>query len=352
MTMPGLGAIAGVHGAGVSFWRSLYAKGRLKTSSLPRPVISVGNITLGGTGKTPFVASLARLLSEEGYLCCILSRGYGGVRAEDPVIVSSYDRILHGASESGDEPYLLARLLPGVPVVVGCDKHAAGLLALERLKAHVFLLDDGFQSWRLKRDIDIVLIDATDPWGGRALLPAGRLREPLDGLKRAHLIGITRSHLVDADRLARLRDELTSLVPNPQIFFTRSVAAGLRKLPRGSESLDAVRGRDVLAFAGVGNPDAYFRDLELAGARIVERKAFPDHHRYTSAELAALIDDAQSAGAVAIVTTEKDAVRLPPLPRDAPVPVYALHQQVQPDGADTLLRWLVSRLGQAERAQR
>src|SRR6185503_16001750 len=100
------------------------------------------------------------------------SRGYGGVRAEDPIVVSSYDRILHGAAESGDEPYLLARLLPGVPVVVGRDKHAAGLLALEKLKAHVFLLDDGFQSWRLKRDVDIVMIDATDPWGGRALLPA------------------------------------------------------------------------------------------------------------------------------------------------------------------------------------
>lgn len=346
--VPGAGALATVHASGVRLWRGLYEKGRFAKKTLPRPVISVGNIAVGGTGKTPFVESLARLLSGEGYLTCIISRGYRGARQQDPLLVSTYTRILHGASEAGDEPYLLARRLPGVPVVVGRDKHAAGMLALAKVKVHVFLLDDGFQSWGLNRDVDICLIDALDPWGGDALLPKGRLREPLDGLRRAHLIGITRAHHAEQARLQKLRAELVEKVANPQVFFTRTMLMGLRLLPRGLADLAEIRARPVLAFAGIGSPAQFFDDLQGTGARIVARREFADHHPYTGDDLRALLNAAADAGASALVTTEKDAVRLPPLPRDI-LPIYALRHVVEPENPETLLRWLSARIQAASK---
>lgn len=341
--IPGAAPLAALHGRAIRFWRRQHETGRLTVKKLPLPVVSVGNLTLGGTGKTPFVESLARLLSDEGYLTCILSRGYKGRRMEDPLLVSHYTRILHGASEAGDEPYLLARRLPGVPVVVGRDKHEAGLFALEHVSAHVFLLDDGFQSWGLHRDVDIVLLDATDPWGGRALLPKGRLREPLDGLARAHLIGITRAHLADQSQLQKLRTELLEIVPHPQVFFTRTVLTGLRRLPRGKAELSELRGLKVAAFAGIGRPEQFFKDLEATGAVLALRREFPDHHAYAPSDLAELAEAALRAGASALVTTEKDAVRLPSLEPGMPE-TLVLRQAVEPEAPETLLRWLAAKI--------
>jgi tetraacyldisaccharide 4'-kinase len=342
-SFPGAGALSSAHEWGVRWWRSRHEEPSPRVRRLPRPVISVGNLTVGGTGKTPFVESLARLLSDEGYLTCIISRGYRGKRLEDPLLVSTYTRILHGPSEAGDEPYLLARRLPGVPVVVGCDKHAAGELALSQLKVHVFLLDDGFQTWKLHRDVDIALLDALDPWGGGALLPKGRLREPLDGLKRAHLIGITRGHLADQSQLQSLRADLLTWVPHPQVFFTRTLLTGLRRLPRGVAELSELRARPVLAFAGIGAPGQFFRDLEGTGAILAARREFADHHAYTRADVASLVEEARRVGATALVTTEKDAVRLPALPADAP-DAFALRQAVEPETPETLLRWLAAKV--------
>lgn len=345
---PGARALASLHGGAVRAWRGLYESGRRRPRKLPRPVISVGNMTVGGTGKTPFVASLARLLSDEGYLVGIISRGHAGRRLQDPMLVSTYTRILHGPHECGDEPYLLARRLPGVPVVVGHDKHAAGLLALQSLKIHVFLLDDGFQTWNLARDVDIVLLDATDPWGGGALLPAGRLREPLDGLRRSHLIGVTRAHLADQAQLQKLKAELLEKVPHPQVFFTRTLLTGLRRLPKGSAELSELRARRVLAFAGIGAPAQFFRDLEATGAVLAGRREFRDHHAYGASDVESLLRGARECGATALVTTEKDAVRLPRLPDEAP-DAFALLQSVEPETPETLLRWLAAKIPHAGR---
>ncbi len=346
---PGAGILAALNARGVAAYRRLHEKGWLQRRTLPRPVISVGNLTVGGTGKTPFIESVARLLSDEGYLTCILSRGYAGRRLTDPMLVSNHRRVLHGPSEVGDEPFLLATKLPGVPVVVGRDKHAAGMLALESLKVHVFLVDDGFQTFNLHRDVDIVLLDATDPWGGGKLLPAGRLREPPEAILRANLIGITRAHLADQASLQALRAKLIEMVPNPQVFFTRTSLTGLRRLKRGLAELSELRGRRVLAFAGIARPEQFFRDLEAIGAVVVARREFADHHAFSPGDAKDLLESARSAGADALVTTEKDAVRLP-LPRDPALPVYALRLVVEPENPETLLRWLASQIPAKGRA--
>jgi tetraacyldisaccharide 4'-kinase len=346
MSAPGARLLASAHQAVVGLRNRLHDSGRLKAHALPRPVISVGNLTLGGTGKTPFVESLARLLSEEGYLTCILSRGYGGSRAEDPLVVSDYRHIRVGATHAGDEPYLLARKLPGVAVVVGANRFEAGLLALEQFPVHLFLLDDGFQHRALRRDVDIVLLDATNPWGGNALLPAGTLREPRAALRRAHAIGLTRLHQCEPAAAKALQGEIQAAVPGVPLFGTRSITTGIRELPNGRiRTLDAVKGRRVVAFAGIGRPEAFFRDLEAAGATIVARRIFRDHHPYRASDVAELLDEASRCAADAMVTTEKDAVRLPAPPRRA-LPFFALRQEVGPEDPQGLLRFLVSKLPQ------
>lgn len=346
MNAPGARLLASAHEAVVGLRNRLHDSGRLKAHALPRPVISVGNLTLGGTGKTPFVESLARLLSEEGYLTCILSRGYGGSRVEEPLIVSDYRRIHVGATQAGDEPFLLARRLPGVAVVVGANRFEAGLLALEHFPVHLFVLDDGFQHRALRRDIDIVLLDATHPWGGGSLLPAGTLREPRAALRRAHAIGLTRLHQCEPAAAKALQAEIQAAAPGVPLFGTRSITTGLRRLPGGSITRpDAVAGKRVVAFAGIGRPEAFFRDLEAIGANVVARRIFRDHHPYRGIEVDDLLEEASRCAAEAIVTTEKDAVRLPPPPRGT-LPFFALRQEIGAEDPQALLRFVVSKLPQ------
>ena len=344
MSFPGATLVSAAHSGVVTLRNRLYDSGRLKRRSLPRPVISVGNLTLGGTGKTPFVESLAHLLSEEGYIVCILSRGYASARRQGPLLVSDLCRLRAGATMAGDEPYWLARRLPGVPVVVGANRFEAGLFALERLPVHVFLLDDGFQHRSLHRDLDVVLVDATDPWGGGHALPAGTLREPKSALRRAHAIGLTRLHQCDGAAARAVQAEVQQMAPGVPLFGTRARTTGLRCIgQRGLLGVDAVAGRNVLAFAGIGKPAAFFTDLEMLGAKIVARRPFPDHHAFTRADLQGLIDAAIAAGATALVTTEKDAMRLPPPPLGAPE-VLALRQSVESEDPAALLRFVLSKL--------
>ena len=344
MSIPGAGLVAAAHQGVVALRNRLYDSGRLKVRSLPRPVISVGNLTLGGTGKTPLVESLARLLADEGNLVCILSRGHAGVRRTEPLLVADLRRLHAGPSVAGDEPYLLARRLPGVSVVVGANRHAAGLFALERLPVHLFLLDDGFQHRGLRRDLDLVLVDATNPWGGNHLLPAGTLREPRTALRRAHAIGLTRLHQCDGSAARALQEEIQKIAPGVPLFGTRARLTGLRRVgARGILPVSAVSGRNVLAFAGIGRPDSFFADLESLGARIVARRAFQDHHPYTRFDMARLLEVASSSGAEMLVTTEKDAVRLPPPPGNAPA-FLALRQSVEAEDPAALLRFIVSKL--------
>ncbi len=245
---------------------------------LPRPVLSVGNLTFGGTGKTPFVIHVCEGLLRRGRRPVVLSRGY---RATGP--------------EGNDEAKVIRAHLPRVPHVQSPDRHRAGMGILEH--ADVFVLDDGFQHHPLHRDADIVLIDATDPFGGGACPPGGRLREPRAALDRADLVVITRSDLVPLASLGETMREVRALTAAP-------VATG-RFVPSCEEGLE---GREVLVACGIGNPRAFLATVERMGASGARTRFFPDHHAYGAADVAEL-----SGAGLPVVVTEKDAVKLAPL---------------------------------------
>lgn len=272
------------------------------SSRVEVPVLSVGNLTLGGTGKTPIVAWIARRLSDSGVRPAIVSRGYRGKAGRGPLLASSGDGPTCDAALCGDEPFLLASTLPGVMVVVGSDRVAGALLAHSR-GADVIVLDDGFQHRRLDRDLDIVLLDAGDPFGGGRLLPAGRLREPLGGLRRAHAVLITRAR----------RQERFAEIERVVRRHNRSVPI-LTAGHRGVGFVDArgapcERPSRAVAFCGIGSPEGFRADLEACGVELLDFRRWPDHHAYTPRELSDLAGLA-AGHASALVTTEKDLARL------------------------------------------
>ncbi len=288
----------------------LYRHGVISRKRLRNPVISVGNLTVGGTGKTPFVAYLAGVLKKAGYQPVILSRGYRGKAEHSTLVVSDGRTVLCDAGSSGDEPFLLAGQLPGVRVAVGKDRYRSGTLVEQDAGDKVVhILDDGFQHLRLKRNLDILLVDATDPFGGGALLPAGRLREPLTAMGRADLVVITRSHLVgeidDLEAVIRRHNKLTPI----SYFYHDAVGVFDLKSRRQFRTRDFM-GRRVIALAGIGNPGLFVQDLEHYQMDVRHQVLFPDHHPYSQSELDQALESLDENGAEALVTTEKDAVRL------------------------------------------
>lgn len=318
---------------------ALYHKGFLKTHRIPAPVISVGNITAGGTGKTPLVAWLARVVAEDlGRRVCVLTRGYGRVDARRRVVVSDGGQIFADAREGGDEPRLLAEtlLVAGVAVVSDADRVSASRWALENLRSEVFILDDGFQHLRVARDLNVVTLDGADPWGGGRLLPRGRLREPVRELKRADAIVITRADL--APDIESLRAEATRLGGGRARVFTSRVTTR-RVLPLQTQSANADGSQNshansepadsrsrvvasgepqtvvtfpqpVAAFCALGNPQAFFAHLRGDGHAVAYTRAFADHHEYTQADVDDLAREAARRGARSLLTTAKDAVKL------------------------------------------
>ena len=284
----------------------LYDGGVLKQEKLPRPVISVGNLTVGGTGKTPTVIFLANLFKEKGRRPAVLSRGYGG-KAHFPVnVVSDGNRILMGWSEAGDEPILIARAAPGIPVLTGSRRFLTGRAAVEKFGADVLILDDGFQHRSLFRDIDMVLLDAARPVGNGFLLPRGPLREPPDALLRADILlrtgdAVNGEPLREAASLPSFR-----AIHKPQEL----VAGGTGRM----ETVAALSGQKVFAFAGIGSPEAFRRSLTDLGAAVAGFRAFPDHHPYDLSDIERLRRLAARSGAARIVTTEKDGIRLVDFP--------------------------------------
>jgi len=277
--------------------RYLYDAGWWPASHLTVPVISVGNITTGGTGKTPFVAYLARSLQQAGRRPGILSRGYRAPKAQGA----------RQAPRESDEALLLAELLPDVPHITNPDRIAGGY-QLEELGVDLVVLDDGFQHRRLARDLDLVLVDATRPWGleggPEALLPRGLLREPRSSLARAHAIVLTRVDAVSASALAELHSELDRSVPGVGRIETIHEPVGLR---RGEQRLapGALAGREVDLVSGLGHPDAFERSVEALGMRVREHRRFPDHHDYSAEELTGL-----GQGGAPVITSAKDLVKL------------------------------------------
>ena len=323
------------YGTVVAARNRLYDEGLLKQQKLPRPVISVGNLTVGGTGKTPTVILLANLLKERGRRPAVLSRGYGG-RAKAAVnIVSDGNCLLMGWREAGDEPVLIARLAPGVPVLTGPKRLLTGRAAVERLGADVLILDDAFQHRELFRDLDIVMLNATRPFGNGYFLPRGPLREPQEALRRAHLLIRTGG---------TEREE--SLRGGPSLPLFRGVhrprelveAATGRALP-----LTELRGVKVCAFAGIGSPETFRQSLTALGAEVVSFRAFPDHHSYGLPDIESLRRLAAESGAGRIVTTEKDGVRLADYPNFLPeISLLRIGMEITP--ADEFTALLFSRL--------
>lgn len=297
-----------------------YATGIVRTRRLTRPVISVGNLTVGGTGKTPTVALVARLLMARGIRVAVLSRGYGGSLEGEARIVADGRTVFHSAAEAGDEPVLLAGMVPGVMVVIGRDRYAAGLLAQERLDPDVFILDDGYQHLRLHRDLNILLMDCRHPFGNGRTLPAGLLREPPSALDRADLVIYTRCQddvppsAKAAVPACRARHRLLGLEP--------ATGGALR-------DFSALHGQRGFAFAGIADPEAFFTALRQAGLDLAATARFPDHAGYGDAEREQLLATRAASGADYLVTTGKDAVKLAAqLPRLGAVYVAVLELQL------------------------
>ena len=303
-----LAGAAWAYAAGVAVRRWSFDAGLRRARRLSVPVICIGNLTTGGTGKTPATIALVQRLRNRGLAVGVLLRGYGregegiGIAADPSGHRAAWQRV-------GDEAALLAERLPRVPVLVGADRFQAGREALGRFPLDVLVLDDGFQHRHLHRDLDLVMVDATDPLGGGHLLPRGRLREPSSALRRAGALLLSRSDQVkDLDGVRRL---LLRAAPGVPQILTRHRPARLTDLEGpGTHPPGVVRGRRVLAVSGIARPAAFHDTLSGLGATLAGRLPFPDHHPYRPADLETIIRAADAARAEWIVTTEKDAVRL------------------------------------------
>jgi len=304
----GLGGLAGCYRAGLTANLALYQTRLFSRKRFSCPVISIGNITLGGTGKTLATLTLCQWLLRRGRKPAVLSHGYAG-NASAPRVVSDGENLKRGPREAGDEAFLLAASLPGVPVLVGKDRRRSGEMALG-LGAQVLVLDDGFQYWKLEKDCEIVLVDALNPFGNGRLIPRGFLREPVSALRRAQAIWITHSDLVGEEALEALERTLAGIAWGVPIWRTVHQPIALRDFASGEKvGLWTLEGKRVLALSGIGNPASFELLLERLGAEVVAAR-FPDHHLYGEKEIADLLACAAAEVSV-IITTAKDAVRLP-----------------------------------------
>lgn len=295
------------YGAVVRVRNKLYDWNLLRCRRADAAVISVGNLTAGGTGKTPLVIWLARYLAQRGCSCAVLTRGYKTT-----------------AGTLSDEPALLARACEAA-VIVNSDRLAGAKKAVEQHRANVLILDDGFQHRRIRRDVNILTIDATCPFGYGRLLPAGLLREPVSSLRRAHAVVLTRCDLASEEDLAAIEMRIRTIHPDAAIF--RSVHRSMYAKTFGNETIDmaALQTKKLFAFCGIGNPDAFLGGLTRMGLSVVASRSFDDHHAYTEADMLELTEQAAAYGAELLLSTEKDWVKAALLyPRQAKVPLACM----------------------------
>lgn len=291
-------------------------------------VVSVGNITSGGTGKTPTVQHLARGLQRRGVRVAVVARGWGGTLSAKGAVVSDGGTVFCDASQAGDEAVLHARSLPGICVVIGRNRVAATQRARQELGCDVVVLDDGFQFWSLQRDLDIVLLDARRPFGNSHLLPRGRLREPMEALNRADAVVLTRCNLASPQQLARNR-VLVSRQSKAPIYLSNHDPIGLRDEANGEVlGLERLRDLPVGVLSAIADNKGFTASLARFGAQVVATRAHFDHHHWRENEVRQFALEAQQKGAQALVTTEKDAVKLR-ADWCAPLPLWSLAIEIK-----------------------
>lgn len=317
-----------IYGKIIDLRNALYERGVFESFDLDARTISIGNITTGGTGKTPLVAYVANLLAGRGEKVCILTRGYRRENEKRRVLVSDGERLLADFREAGDEPVELAQKLLGKAIVIAdADRVAAAEWAKRKFGVTAFVLDDGFQHRRAKRDVDIVCIDATDAFGSGRMLPNGRLREPVHNLERADIVVITRANLVDD--ISNLKSEISNLSPDAGVFESATTIL----VPTTKKDLDGHPGsRPALAFCGIGNPVSFFEELKRENFSVAVTKAFRDHHLYRQNDVDQLERLASENGAEILLTTAKDAVKLSGLRFE--IPYFAAEIEVKLDDPD------------------
>lgn len=319
-----------------------FRAGIRRTYRLRRPVVSVGNLVVGGTGKTPVVRYVSAGLAARGRRPAVLSYGYGGSLRGEPGVVSDGQRVLLSSEVAGDEPAMLASALPGIPVVVSKHRHLSGRVAVDDLGADVLVLDDGFQVWKLARDFDILLVNADSPLDNRRTLPAGRLREPVTAARRADCI------IATGARSGDVRGAVESMMRREGVVAPVFTAAyrpvSVISLSDGSEHpVSMLLGRPLLAVSAIANPESFGMTLAQAGMTVVGLEPFIDHHRYTTDDADRLRRRVHESRAEFVITTEKDAVKLGGL--DFGAPVFALRIDLVLDDEPGFWGLLANRLG-------
>jgi tetraacyldisaccharide 4'-kinase len=304
-----LGFLSLLYSGAVRLRLLAYRKGLLKAKSLPAFVVSVGNITAGGTGKTPFVAMLSEWAAHRGVRTAILSRGYKRKSKMKSLVVSDGKGQISSVSDAGDEPILLAKKFPFTPVLISRDRYAIGDMALRLFNPELLLLDDGYQHLSLYRDLNILLVDAKRRFGNGSLLPLGPLREPFEGIKRADLIVISRCS--ERDRGDELVDLLSEAVPGKAVLRSCYLADQVL-FPHTGEAHppQTLEGKNVMAFAGIAHPDEFLEMIMALGAHVAEFMWYPDHHAYDDKDFEVLESWSRRPEVDFLLTTEKDWVRI------------------------------------------
>lgn len=326
--------LSSVYGTAAT-WRRRWYSSPARVNRLRRPVVSVGNLSVGGSGKTPVVAHLAQILLALGQRPGILTRGYARTRpALGVTVVSDGVRLLADVAAAGDEPFMLARALPGVPVLVGADRFASGSLAERELGVTVHVLDDGFQHVQLARDVDLLMVDDRDL--DDCVLPTGRLREPLANAAQADAALVTTENPVHARNVAETLGIEASFTVTRQVHAARALSGA---------DLAGRKDGPVVAFAGIARPERFFADLASAGWHVAETMPFADHHPFSQSDVDQLAEYAKAAGTSMLVTTEKDAVRLQGIDIHGLTIAYIpLTATIEP--AEGFRAWLIDRLSQ------
>jgi len=333
-----------IYGGIVSLRNILYDNNILTQKKVGAKVISVGNITMGGTGKTPAVIMLAQRLKENGYRPAVVSRGYGGKSLNHVNIASNGEQILIKPQEAGDEPVLIARHLANIPVITGKNRYAAARYALKNFDINLIILDDAFQHRTLFRDVDILLLDVKRPFGNGLLIPGGRLREPTGSIKRADIIVSTGIGEENVSTISRIIKERFS---GKMLFTGYRKARDVMKGQTGEIlSGDYLRGRKIYAFSGIAQPDNFLLTITAQGGIVTGDRVFPDHHVYKREDLKHVKEQAAASRADMILTTEKDYMKLVDF-GDLLEDIFILRITMEVAQERELLKYILARLAKA-----